>query len=83
MKYPYDWLPTDHITPTAEELATEFAKRGLEYRRATFLLLLIGIIMPFQAIYIIPYFIFLILYITAALLLYRKQTYYENLARLQ
>lgn len=82
MNYLSNWLPFNYPTPTAEEWAAEYARRGLEYRKAIFFLLVIGLIVPFTASYLILYFTVLITYIVCAALLWRKQTYYENLSKL-
>lgn len=49
MNYSSNWLPLECPTPTAEECTAEYARRGLEYRKATLFLLAIGLIVPFKA----------------------------------
>ena len=82
MNYQTNWLPFDFQIPTAGEWAAEYAKRGLEYRKAIFFLLVIGLIVPFTASYLILYFTVLITYIVCAALLWRKQICFENLSKL-
>ena len=82
MNYLSNWLPFNYPTPTAEEWAAEYARRGLEYRKATLLLLAIGLIVPFNVSCLSLYFGILTINIVCTALLWRKQIYYENVSKL-
>ena len=75
-------IPCD-IKTNYKEYAMRFHEISTQYRKSVLLLLVIGIFVPFERAFIIPYFIFLSISCASAFWTAKMQCYYQKMADFQ
>ncbi len=77
-----DYIPFG-IKINYKEYAMRFREISIQYRKTVLLLLAIGIFLPCERAFIIPYFVFLAISCVSAFWTTKMQDYYQKMADFQ